>query len=129
MIELSLDEAVRLAKSFVEPNPDFIYRDPDGKTGYLASCVYVHETDDGLVSGCIVGGILNAAGVPLETLHEYDDSQHPSSKLLFALAGRNILTTLLGVKDFLDKLQFMQDCGSSWGSSLKDALEYVGYES
>jgi hypothetical protein len=129
MIELTLEEAFELAKSFVEPNPDFIYKDEEGKSGVGANCHYIHGADTDLEKpGCIVGTMFDALGVERSDLIRCDDLSRTASQVLSSLELRGMVQLLGPVGEFLDALQVHQDRGHNWGNALRDAARRVGID-
>lgn len=80
-------------------------------------CLYVHETDEGLVGGCIVGQALINCGVDIEQLHDVGDTCVKE-----ALESQGIHVSAL-CEDWLTTIQQEQDDCKTWIDSLKIADE------
>jgi hypothetical protein len=129
MIELTLEKAFKLAKSFVEPNPDFIYKDENGWSGRAANCQYIHSTgtkDE--KPGCIIGFMFDALGVERSKLIKFDDNSHTASQAMGLLRKYGEMSIDQDAFTFIDCLQRQQDAGYSWGDSLKYAAGIVGID-
>jgi hypothetical protein len=129
MIELTLEKAFELAKSFVEPNPDFIYKDEEGLSGLTARCHYIHGADTDLEKpGCIVGFMFDALGVERSKLIKFDDNSHTASQVMRLLREHGEMSFDQDAFTFIDWLQQKQDAGHSWGKSLIDAAKIAGID-
>lgn len=128
MITLDLDQVIELTESLVKLDPDFVYKDPDGKSGASASCMYVHASQKGIVPGCLVGAVLHKAGIPLDVLSRYDDNNHPAELLLDSLSNFGLLEGDSNVSDFLQNAQYAQDLGHTWGEALQRGKKAAGID-
>jgi hypothetical protein len=129
MIELTLEKAFELAKSFVEPNPDFIYKDEDGISGMGANCHYIHNADTkDEKPGCIAGFMFDALGVERSKLINFDENSHTASQVMRLLCEYGEMSFDQDAFTFIDWLQQQQDAGHSWGKSLIDAARRVGID-
>jgi hypothetical protein len=129
MIELTLKKAFELAKSFVEPNPDFIYEDENGRSSLAANCQYIHGTgtkDE--KPGCIIGFMFDALGVERSRLINFDRHASVAWDAMRILKQDGVMSIEEGAFNFIDCLQRQQDAGYSWGDSLKYAAGIVGID-
>lgn len=133
MIEITSELAVSLAAEAVRErgenyvNPSYFFDNriptddivPDGTPRYEGMCRYV--SPDG-TAGCIVGVILNKAGVDLETLQKHEGEG--AWNLLSTLRAEDILDVDYDARTFLSELQSAQDQGKEWGKALRHAINY-----
>lgn len=127
MIEITRELAVSLAAEAVKErgwgyvNPSYYFENriptdnivPDGTPRYEGMCRYV--SPEGAV-GCIVGVILNKAGVDLETLQKHEGDGVWS--VLNSLRSEDIFGVDHDTCMFLGDLQSAQDAGRTWGQAL-----------
>jgi hypothetical protein len=118
VIELTVTKVKDLlAEAVALKGADYVYTTPDGKQGsvdYQPTCLYVH----GSRPGCIVGHVLNKAGVSLARLRE--EERNDASNVLRNL--REDLAYEDGVSQLLQDAQGAQDEGVPWGEAVRQAL-------
>lgn len=118
MIELTLNKAKELLAEVVAlKGEDYVYTTPDGERGsedMQPICMYVHGDEP----GCIVGHVLNKAGITLSRLRE--EERNDASGVLINL--RSDLAYEDGVSQLFQDVQAMQDRGTPWGRAVRDAL-------
>jgi hypothetical protein len=114
LIDTYLDEAV------AEFGEDYVY-----SRGGSGSCNYVRNG----APSCLVGQVLAKAGVPLERLKRADeghfDNGVPADDLLVELRQEGVLTCDSEVVSLLSEVQWRQDEGTSWGSVVRFARNYL----
>jgi hypothetical protein len=87
-----------------------------------SGCQYVHTTNGISTPGCIVGGGLVAAGIPLATFEEQGvnrDTAAPEAIKALVKSGHIGDATLEAV-DYLSMVQASQDDGVTWGTAVSD---------
>jgi hypothetical protein len=135
-IHLTEEDAKRLLREAVaERGEDYVYPKPlvdhEGEGTLTSQCFYTHspamdgrDESEGLAAGCLVGLVLNKAGVPLGVLREHDNGTRARS-FMGSLGYAGVLTFEEGAADILTKVQFRQDGGDTWGDSLRLTLGKV----
>lgn len=98
-----LDEAVAAR------GEDYVYEQPIADW-----CVYTY---DGKPS-CIVGHVLDAAGIPLEELERGDAGYWGAGRLVENLENKGLLETDYGTRQALIGAQWRQDDGDTWGEAV-----------
>lgn len=112
------DEDLKSAlRTVAEGSPGYVYTSPEwqGEPG-TSGCYYVHHARDDesiLAPGCMVGYALNALGVPLSALKEWE--HNPAVDLLdefFPGASAD-------VRAAYRRAQARQDRGCPWGKAIQ----------
>lgn len=119
MEKLTLERAIQLAKEIVDPNPEFVYVDEDGRRGDDGWCKYIHHYQtEREIPGCLVGQILSKAGATNEELHSIEGRAADELWKVGRFGG----AIDYDASSFLGSLQVIQDVGGAWGFALTRAL-------
>lgn len=129
LVTLDLDEAVALTKrAIAEKGEDYVY--PKAEAGWCTN----FDSDTSAPS-CIVGHILAYKGMTYAQMLgrevAVNDEALPINRVdynssgICALVGDGLVQADNKTEQFLSELQQLQDNGTSWGNSLRSALEYV----
>jgi hypothetical protein len=124
MIEISLAEAKRLAEKQVElMGENYVYPYRMCMNATDSGIVSHHDTEDSTrfikpTALCIVGRILESAGVPLASLIR---AAGIASVTIDYLERSDILRATPAAIEYLQALQSFQDSRETWGTSLKFA--------
>lgn len=132
-IKIDIDDAIKLVNDAIaERGEDYVYPREEGR-----DCLYVHDeiawdpneeryvpTDGPAVPGCLVGLVLNKAGVSLERLQRHEGSD--AEAVIEWLEADKVLEAAPKVNQFLYQAQFQQDIGKTWAEArsiaMRDAL-------
>lgn len=118
-MNITIDDVVRRIKELASENPDYVYRPVN-----YSDCANVHETESGLVPGCIVGKALIDLGVPPGWFVENDlveSGSYVVMKTLGVITGRDHLNDHRF--RFIDSVQGHQDDAETWGDAVAYAAE------
>lgn len=118
MIDLNYDTVVKLAREQIAlKGEDHVYEKRERRDG-VGTCLYVHNNQP----DCIVGCILHAAGVGLDTLSQFEGNGVWT--VIRKLEDRGVLKYDTDTSHFLVSLQGEQDFGATWGKALYWALSH-----
>lgn len=112
MIALTFEEAILGLGHLVAEKPDHKYEKPAGST----RCQYAHDGEP----GCIVGHLFYRRGVPLETLHHWDEIEMSS---IGALIHHGVVQVDRRTRALLTRVQGGQDNGMTWAGALLHGLD------
>lgn len=129
LVTLDFNEAVELAKRAVaEKGEDYVY--PKAEAGWC-----INFDSDTSAPSCIVGHILAYKGMTYAQMLGRSAAVNDEALLIDRVDYNNSgICTLVGdglvradtkTEHFLSELQQLQDSGTSWGKSLRSALEYI----
>lgn len=104
-------ELVSAVRALAAENPDKVYESPD------EGCYYIHETDCGLVGGCIVGQAAIKVGVPVEVLRGFD-KRGDHAGVAHTFTEFQLSASVLS---WLTFVQESQDHGVPWGEAVAGA--------
>ena len=133
MIQLTLPNILAFADEAVaEKGSDYVYVNHNGEVAGKDSwvdCSNWHFDDElqKRVPGCIVGNILNRAGVSLDDMPQDDGSHDLLSRLLNCDVIEIDDEREREVRTFLGRAQELQDNGTPWGEAVEKAKEHIAY--
>ncbi len=111
------DEALKTAlRTVAQGSPGYVYEAPEWMEPGVNRCYYVHrarEDESLLAPGCMVGYALNALGVPLESLKEWEAC--PASQVVAAFFPDASADVIAAYR----VAQARQDRGDTWGKSIR----------
>lgn len=110
--EITATRAIELLEGAVRlRGEDYVYKPtPAGR------CLYVHQRNGAIEPGCLIGLALSLAGVPLESLTEWDDWHSPTADVMSPAFGASEEAA-----DIFNVAQSVQDTFGSWGEALAAA--------
>ncbi len=120
MIEVTMEDVVRVAEEVVSTQLDYVYTNPNGLAAIQQAstdCFYVH----GDAPGCVVGHILHRLGVPLEDLSYYEGLR--ANSVLLDLGDEEVIKMPNRAVSLLQCMQGEQDTGKTWGEAYFSALK------
>ncbi|MEU3618865.1 hypothetical protein ABZ725_42070 [Streptomyces sp. NPDC006872] len=97
-------------------SPGYVYESPEWMEPGTNRCYYVHrarENEDLLAPGCMVAYALNALGVPLAALKEWESC--PASDVVAHFFPQATEETLYAY----NRAQSRQDIGKPWGTAIR----------
>lgn len=121
MITLTFEKTKELlAEAIAEKGAGYVYVNSNLGEDSLGHCSYVHTLENGeLIPGCLVGDVLNRAGVQLEVLN----LKHAGAAIVLSdLAYMGILEADTESHDLLWLAQGQQDKKVPWGEAVERAL-------
>lgn len=110
-IELTDDEVIDGLKSLAQASPNFVYKTEDDVDG-SGGCTYFHGTEP----GCIVGHLLARHGV------QSFDLGFNNGAAVQQLINEGMLRVSHRASKILNEVQRRQDSGTTWGTSVQEAL-------
>lgn len=137
-VELSYERAMALVNQAIEErgedyvNPKYL-PGTSNSTGWVDSESWVQaeeSTNEGackyVINGtpsCIVGYVLHHAGIPVETMEEFDQLSSLAGAVMSRLEYRGLLKLEGSAYALLSQLQAFQDDGKPWGLALERARQ------
>jgi len=127
MVHITLEIARKYAAEAIEERGgDYVYvNEEKARLGHKydgPNCLYVHrDADDNLTPGCIVGIVLNKAGVSLETLASNNENTISEA----ASRGQWDVTYDNDALMFLSGAQWCQDMGETWSTAVESGNRQV----
>lgn len=126
---ITFDEARALVQvEIAKEGPDFAYIAPGAVEAGIGTCVYV--TKDGTPS-CLVGRVLVAGGVPLETVawldhqHTDEDGEYGTASVAIDSVEAQDMPLSYKAREYLLNVQQAQDRGTPWVAADRDAFLQV----